>query len=463
MHYHNYTDKCTSTNHKTQTINHEMLTIHHWPSEMTPECLSLKKNIIKMFGIIFWFWGILSSISASQQQPVYQYRNGQWFDGNQFIKKEMYSVNGVWVDRAPAKIDSVIDLKDKFIIPPLSEAHTHSLDGIGNYTQTIASYLRDGVFYVKNPNSVKPWTDKIRGLVNVPGSLDATFSNGGLTCNGGHPEILYEDRVRVHLGSLVENLPKGWFKSKSYFTIDSEKDFNEQWDIIKQGKPDFIKVYLANSDDIGRTAPTTKYTLRKGLTPQLVKLIVQRAHREGFRVSAHVETRIDFVNAINANVDEVTHTPGFYLFSKDEISRYQLTEEDARLAAKKKVYVVTALLSRNLTEDESLFPLVEQTQASNLKLLYKHGVKIAIGSDHAQSPKDEVKALQKLGVFDNNTILRLWCQVTPETIFPGRKLGHFKNGYEASFIALDGNPSASLDNISKISLRVKQGKIINPK
>ena len=290
--------------------------------------------------------------------------------------------------------------------------------------------------------------------------MDASFANGGLTSTGGHPEILYEDRLREHVGSLIDNAPRGWFKNKSYFNIDSERDFAEQWPLIKQGKPDFIKIYLANSDDIGKTPPDSKYRLRKGLDPALVAVIVKKAHEERFRVSAHVETRIDFINALNAGVDEITHTPGFYLFSKDELERYRLKEEDAILAARKKVFVVTALMSSNLTEDPSLMPLVEKMQAYNLTLLYKNGVMIAIGSDHAQTPVDEVKALQKLKIFDNLAILKMWCEVSPQTIFPARKLGLLKDGYEASFLALDENPIKDLSATSKISMRFKQGHLI---
>ena len=417
--------------------------------------------------ILLFFFLNLTHIAPVKVSPAngcheaaYQYINGQWFDGKTFVSKTMYSINGVWSDKLPAEIDSVLDLKNKYIIPPFCEAHTHLLEGIGDYEQTIKNYLRDGVFYVKNPNNIKPWTEKLYSKINSPHSLDASFANGGLTSTGGHPEILYEDRLREHVGSLIDNAPRGWFKNKSYFNIDSERDFAEQWPLIKQGKPDFIKIYLANSDDIGKTPPDSKYRLRKGLDPALVAVIVKKAHEERFRVSAHVETRIDFINALNAGVDEITHTPGFYLFSKDELERYRLKEEDAILAARKKVFVVTALMSSNLTEDPSLMPLVEKMQAYNLTLLYKNGVMIAIGSDHAQTPVDEVKALQKLKIFDNLAILKMWCEVSPQTIFPARKLGLLKDGYEASFLALDENPIKDLSATSKISMRFKQGHLI---
>lgn len=420
------------------------------------------KTIILLLLFNFSHFALIDS-PEDVHQAGYKFVNGQWFDGKQFAKKTMYSINGVWSDAVPSKIDSVFDLKNKFIIPPLSETHTHSLEGIGNYEQTINNYLSAGIFYVKNPNNVKPWTEKIYSKINNVHSLDASFANGGLTSTGGHPETLYEDKLRQHLGALIENAPRGWFKNKSYFNIDSEKDFQDQWPLIKEGKPDFIKVYLANSEDVGKQAPVSNYPLRKGLNPALVPIIVAKAHQDGFRVSAHVETRIDFVNALNAGVDEITHTPGFYLFSKNNLDRYRLKKEDAVLAAQKKVFVITALMSRNLTEDQSLMPLVAETQAYNLSLLHKNGVQIAIGSDHARSPLDEVNALRELKVFDNQTILKMWCEISPQTIFPNRKLGLFKDGYEASFLSLDENPITNLSNIEKINMRFKHGHVIEVK
>ncbi|MEP1096507.1 MAG: hypothetical protein ABJG78_15435 [Cyclobacteriaceae bacterium] len=419
---------------------------------------------------LFALLAILLTVATVQKTPEleehsvnYQYSNGQWFDGKKFVKKTMYSVSGVWVAEKPANIDSIFDLENNFILPPFSEVHTHALDGIGHYKKKVEKYLNDGVFYVKNPNNIKPWTENLKPEINGPSKLDGSFANGGLTSTGGHPEILYEDRIREQVAPYIDNAPRGWFKNKSYFNIDSERDLNDQWPLIMEGKPDFIKLYLANSEDIGNTPPATKYSLRKGLHPSLVPPIVKKAHQAGLRVSAHVETRVDFVTALNAGVDEITHTPGFYLFSKNQLERYRLTKEDAKLAARKGVFVVTALLSRNLTEDPELMPLVKEMQAFNLSLLSKSKVKIAIGGDHAPSPWAEVLALQELDIFSNQEILKMWCEISPQTIFPNRKLGLFKTGYEASFIGLEADPLLDLSSVTKVTRLVKQGHPIEKK
>jgi hypothetical protein len=52
-------------------------------------------------------------------------------------------------------------------------------------------------------------------------------------------------------------------------------------------------------------------------------------------------------------------------------------------------------------------------------------------------------------------------RTTPQAIFPGRKIGELRDGYAASFLALDGSPIDSLENIKRISVRVKEGNVID--
>jgi tetratricopeptide (TPR) repeat protein len=49
---------------------------------------------------------------------------------------------------------------------------------------------------------------------------------------------------------------------------------------------------------------------------------------------------------------------------------------------------------------------------------------------------------------------------TARAICPQRKIGALDAGYEASFIALDGNPLEDFGAIRRVALRVKQGHVI---
>ncbi len=53
-------------------------------------------------------------------------------------------------------------------------------------------------------------------------------------------------------------------------------------------------------------------------------------------------------------------------------------------------------------------------------------------------------------------------ETTAKTIFPERKIGALKPGYETSFLALEGNPLEDWQQVRKIKLRFKQGGLLEP-
>jgi imidazolonepropionase-like amidohydrolase len=90
------------------------------------------------------------------------------------------------------------------------------------------------------------------------------------------------------------------------------------------------------------------------------------------------------------------------------------------------------------------------------------GVRIAIGSDNYRAhSRSEALYLSDLGVFTNLELLKLWSEVTPRVVFPDRKIGELRDGYEASFLVLLADPLADFDNTARITLRVKQGRILS--
>jgi imidazolonepropionase-like amidohydrolase len=219
------------------------------------------------------------------------------------------------------------------------------------------------------------------------------------------------------------------------------------------------------------------------LNPALLPTVVEQAHAAGLPVSVHVETAAGFRTAVQAGANEIAHLPGWLIGTESDVESARLSEEDARLAAAKGVVVVTTTVAgetmpatgmphagghahdnarseahSDLHEDSgALQSRARDVQRDNLRLLHRYGVKLAIGSDHADTSLAEALNLRTLGVLDNLALLKLWCEVTPAAIFPGRKTGRLEEGYEASFLALKGDPLADFENVQAIRLRVKQG------
>ena len=105
-----------------------------------------------------------------------------------------------------------------------------------------------------------------------------------------------------------------------------------------------------------------------------------------------------------------------------------------------------------------LLPLIRVVQSTSLRTLIDSRVTLAVGSDNVgDSSLLEAEHLQSLGVVDTLALLKLWVENTPRAIFPQRRIGFLRDGHEASFLALEGNPLDDWRNIRRIKLRFKQG------
>ena len=83
---------------------------------------------LKLYIGLLIFLAVFLHIEAFSQKRSYQFVNGNWFNGQGFENKAVYTVEGKLSFNAPNKVDSVIDLKDKFVVPPYGEAHNHNIE-----------------------------------------------------------------------------------------------------------------------------------------------------------------------------------------------------------------------------------------------------------------------------------------------------------------------------------------------
>ncbi len=408
--------------------------------------------MISVLAVLLLFQGAL------QDPPSLELDGGFWFDGSGFRAGTFYAVDGRLTRARPTQVGRTLDLSGGFVVPPFAEAHNHNVqDGA---EATLAAYLRAGIFYVKNPNSLPRATTTVRALVNRPDGIDAVFAGGGLTASGGHPvEIAVKER------GFDEEDGQGAF----YFAVDDRAALERSWPEILAGHPDFLKTYLLYSEEYERRRGDPAAFGWRGLDPQLLPEIVRRAHAAGLRVSTHIETAADFHHAVRAGVDEVNHMAGFRPDEVHDLEVYAIAEEDARLAGEQRTVVVTTLgeLLRSLEAVPVDAPERERADAildlqhRNIERLLGHRVRIAIGSDEYRGNSlGEALAIQRAGLMTPAELLRAWCQHGAETIFPERRIGRLEEGYEASFLVLAGDPLEDLGHVRDIRLRVKQGRVL---
>ena len=385
---------------------------------------------------------------------VVSLENGRWLDAGTFTPKQGWSSNGRFTFRRPARVDRVLDLSGTYLVPPFADAHNHGI-GTGDEQRDramIGRYLRDGVFYTQSMgNAPLTRADRDRLGLDSPNGVDAMLAQGTITGTGGHPMGLLRNVL----------LPQGYFpghtidtlKDYRFYEVGSAQDLQDKWPKIRAAQGDLIKFFLFNSDEHDARNNDDRFFGRRGLDPQLAAQVVQLAHRDGLRTAAHVVNVADFRVALDAGVDIIAHLP----------SEGMLTEDDVRRAAQSNVPVVTTCgfltrLARNNPQESAA---IASRQAPNLRLLKQAGVRIVIGSDDpADTTSAEVAHLRRLGVFSDRELLTMWTGATPRTIFPARKIGSLEEGYEASFLALEGDPLADWAATGRIKLRVKRGVVL---
>lgn len=386
-----------------------------------------------------------------------EYANARWFDGKAFQQGSFYVADGKLTWTRPATIVSTTNLNGSYVVPPFGEAHNHNIDNAYSFSIVNTAYLKDGIFYVKNPNNVERMVRDVRPKTGQQNTVDVIFSNGGLTSSSGHPIALYRNLLRF---PAFQGMKADDLADNAYFIVETEEQLAQKWPQILAGKPDFLKTYLLHSENHERNLADARRFGFNGLSPERVTSIVKRAKAAGLRVSVHVETAADFAAAVNAGVDEINHLPGYLVREGEPIERYQIGEAVATQAAANGVTVVTTIgIAANFARRPELLKLVQDNQKRNLQLLHRAGVNIAIGSDnYMANAAAEARELVKLGAFDNATLLKLWTENTARAIFPQRKIGRLAEGYEADFLVLEGDPISDFDNVGRIRLRVKQGK-----
>jgi len=410
-------------------------------------------------------------VRANPAAPTYELRNGRWLVGDSFEERTWYAVHGVLRRERPALVDSVIDLQQRFILPPFGDAHNHMLGSPGSLDPFRDQYVAEGSFYVQVMGNRKTAADRIRSQFNTACTLDVVWADGVLTATLGHGFENAESKamgifdLQTALRTRGADLQASRIaENDAYWFIDSLADLDRKWPAIVANRPDLLKIMLVfSSDSAERTSWADSAWYVHGLRPALVPDIVRRAHAAGLRVAAHVDTAHDFEVAARAGADVLAHSVGYGIPEGREAD-FRISDAVARLVAEHNAVVIpTAAVEADFRKPADSAGLARDlaVQRENLGLLSRYGVRVAVGPDmYGSTARREIDALRRLGVWDDRTLLRMWYEITPRSIFPGRRIGRLAEGYEASFIALPRNPLEDLTAVDTIALRMKQGCLL---
>ncbi len=399
-----------------------------------------------------------------------EYVNGRWFNGQAFVEDAgFWSEGGVLTRKRPKLVDCAVDLGDRYIIPPFAEAHTHKFGTVESHSRDGPALVRSGIFYAMVQDATHIVTPELRVLAGDRSGLEVTYTHGVVTPSWGVIPQFY--RLMADRGMLGSGVTFESASDRLFFTVDTAADLERKWPQIAASNRDFVKVILAFSDEMERRRDNPRfdarppdYSKRPGFDPALLPALITKAHASGLRVSAHIETAADFRAAVAAGVDIIAHLPGAWQIGPatgidgEGLRPWLLTVADAEQAKARGVKVITTTYR---DPNDPRLADHRAAHAHNIKLLFDAGAELMLGSDSfAASVIDEYLFIDSLSVVDRAKLLDIATRQTARGIFPARRIGELKEGYEASFLAYDSNPLTLGSGLKSPALRVKAGKLI---
>jgi hypothetical protein len=423
-----------------------------------------------MFRIIFAFLILIFS-GKSFAQNIHLV-NGNYFVDGKFKKYDnLYIVDGLFSSKKPNKVDTILNLSNQFIIPPFAEGHTHKLDNPKELKKDIKTFVDEGVFYALVLNNFSSNVDNNRAFLSNLNQLDVQFANGGFTTTGQHPSFAYE-RITSNIQdwwspantSKIKNSRKA--ENDAYWFMDSIEDVNKKWEAYLKTRPDILKVYLLNINKNETQEPKT-------LSERTLKYIVRKAKLSNLRVVAHIESFDDLKIALKCGIRIFGHMPHYNVnYEKTLPNIVEFSKEEKRLIKKLKP-IMTPTLSFNeqfsivrseKNNYQGEFDSVSYNrslsfQRATIQKLSDNGFSFAIGSD-GDYLSSELFYWVKNRIFPYEKAIEIATKNTSQLIFPNRRIGEIKNGFEASFLVFDKNPLEDFNELKQIKLKVKKGEII---
>lgn len=380
----------------------------------------------------------------------WELKNARWFDGHKIQKGNLYVENGQFVAKKPPKVNRKMDMRGQVLINPLAEAHNHNLQTAWGWGQFADKYIDEGVFYAAMLCGDPAGVADVKPLAADPAAPDVSFVTACITSSDGYPLAAV----------LPEPTPDAAAAQQQIVLVDSPEQAAQQWPAIRARGGSWLRLVLAHSER-PELRQLTEHFGRLGLTPETAAALTRLAHADGRKVVAHVETAADFDAALAAGVDVIAHLPGYANMLDEAPERFAISDAAAARAARQRTAVITTTAATALFKlDGAPLAALRDVQRANLAKLQAAGVQLLVGSDvFIATARAELHALDDLGI-DRATLLRLATVDTPRALFPGRKLGCFEPGCEASFLVLGGDPIADLAQVDMPMLRVKQGRLL---
>lgn len=355
---------------------------------------------------------------------------------------------------------------DLTLLPGLWDVHTHFIgaDVVGSLTDSMAQFLpgsqaRVGAVLVDDlRRTLMAGFTSVRELGGTAGYLAPLIDRGVLvgpsvysalsvlSITGGHG-----DQHDCPLGLVKGAADSGSGYGQPYALCDGVDECVRMVRTVVRNGAKVIKVCST-----GGVMSLNDQPEDSQFSPAELEAIVGEAARSGRVVASHAIGKAGIMSALRAGVKSVEH--GMYL--DDEVVDLML-EKDAILVPTR--HVVESLAGGAYGEIPPLqrakLERMLQLSRNSLKLAVKRGVRIALGTDTWSSDRKNVLAhgknanefhWLKVAGLTSLQAIEAATATPPETLGrQGPKAGQLKEGFDADFILVKGDPLEDVDVLTK--------------
>ena len=200
---------------------------------------------------------------------------------------------------------------------------------------------------------------------------------------------------------------------------------------------------------------------------ETLKLIVAEGKKRNVPTITHAVSVIDTLAAVDARPDVLVHTPHIGHLSDDPAAIKKIAGAGIPMTSTLQVFVPHFGRDNTpLFRDAQPFPWDTISSAGdgpvNARLLWEAGISYGYGTDTTWAPKeslaDELRALSL--VFSPRDITKIMGQGAARSTLR-QDIGTLEPGKVADIVLIDGNPLTNLNDLLKVMVTIKSGRIVS--
>ncbi|WML32827.1 amidohydrolase family protein [Clostridium sp. OS1-26] len=370
----------------------------------------------------------------------------------------------------------IVDIENKYVMPGLINAHVH-LFSSGKPLKAAANDRQQKVIFKLLNTKLGKGFLKHRMKSNAINAL-----NSGVTTIRCVGDFLYKDvEIKEDIDSnkyLGPNLiVSGHMISitgghgSPYLSIISDSPWEGRKCVRKNIKNgvDFIKICVTGGVTDGKAVGQAG---RLEMTEEEVSAICDEAHKNGFLVAAHVESKEGLRIALRGGVDTIEHGAEM---DDEIISLFKDNPKALRgysaLIPTFHAAIPTSVLDENITKINEITKqnslIVYNGMINCVKQALENDIKIGLGTDasmayvtHYNTWRELEYLIRYIGITPKQAIYHA-TKSNAEILGIDNYTGSIDIGKNADLVVLDENPLRNIRVLSKPSMVVIKGNVIN--